>query len=344
MGRSIDRYHRQKLLPGWGEPVQRRLAGSAALVVGAGALGSSSSEILVRAGVGRVAIADRDLVELTNLQRQTLYSEADVGKPKAEAAASRLRAINSDVVVESVSEDIRGERALELAESADVIVDGTDNFETRYVLNDAAAARGIPLIYGGAIGTVGTVLPVVPSVGPCLRCVSAELPVVTDTCDTAGVLGAATAIVGARQASLALQLLAGMPVAPRIESIDALTGDSTILDASGLRDPACACCVERRFDFLSIGGEVATVLCGRNSVQLSPPARRSVDASRVAEALRPHGDFAAEGGLLRGRFAAEIGETGDPIGLFVFGDGRAIVSGTNDPARARAVYARYVGG
>ncbi|MEL7484405.1 MAG: HesA/MoeB/ThiF family protein [Planctomycetota bacterium] len=235
MRKDFARYHRQMLLPGWGEDAQQRLGDASALVVGVGALGSVSAELLVRAGVGRVVVVDRDVIELTNLQRQMLYAEADVGRSKAEAAADRLRAINSSVCIEAIAEDVRGERALELVEAADIIVDGTDNFETRYVLNDAAVARDIPMVYGGAVGTVGTVLPVVPGVGPCLRCVSAELPMVTETCDTAGVLGSVTAIVGARQASLALQLLAGMEVESRLESIDGLSGVSRTIEVAALR-------------------------------------------------------------------------------------------------------------
>lgn len=343
MPSDLDRYHRQMLLPGWGEASQRRLAGASALVVGVGALGSVSAELLVRAGVGRVVVVDRDVVELTNLQRQMLYAETDVGRPKVEAARDRLVQINSGVLVEPLAEDLHGERALELVDGVGVVVDGTDNFETRYVLNDACVARGVPLIYGGAVGTSGTVMPVLPGEGPCLRCVSDELPVVTDTCDTAGVLGAVTAIVAAQQASLALQMLAGMSVPATLSSIDGLTGASRVLDVSGLRDAACPCCGRRLFEFLERGDEAAVVLCGRNSVQLSPAGRRTIDASAVVETLSAHGDFGAEGGLVRGRFAAELGESGESIGLFVFGDGRAIVSGTSDPARARAVYARYIG-
>lgn len=344
MSDGFHRYHRQMLLPGWGEGVQQRLADASALVVGVGALGSVSAELLVRAGMGRVVVVDRDVVELTNLQRQMLYCEADVGRPKAAAAAERLRRINGDVEVEAVAADVRGERALELASGANVIIDGTDNFETRYVLNDAAVARGIPMVYGGAIGAVGTVLAVLPGVGPCLRCLSAELPVVTETCDTAGVLGSVTAIVGARQASLALQLLGGMDVRPGLESVDGFGGGVRVMDVAGLRDPACPCCGERRFGFLERGDESSVVLCGRNSVQVSPAGRRAVEPSEVVRRLRVHGDFDDAGGVVRGRFASERGEGGEAIGLFLFGDGRAIVSGTSDPTRARAVYARYIGG
>ena len=331
------------LLPGWGQGAQQRLANASALVVGVGALGSVSAGLLVRAGLGRVAVVDRDVVELTNLQRQMLYTEADVGVPKAEAAAARLRAINSEVTVEPFTEDVRGERVLELVEGIDIIVDGTDNFETRYVRNEAAVARGGRMVYGRAGGTAGTVLPVLPGVGPCLRCLSAELPAATETCDTAGVLGAVTAIVGARQASLALQVLTDMDVPPRLESIDGLTGMSRTMDVATLRDAGCMCCGQRRFEFLERGDQTAVVLCGRNSVQVSPAGRRKVDARSIAEMLRSHGSFDSEGGVVRGRFARETGEHGDAIGLFLFGDGRAVVSGTSDPARARAVYARYIG-
>ncbi len=343
MSGDVHRYHRQMLLPGWGEDTQRRLSESSALVVGVGALGSVSAELLVRAGVGRVVLADRDVVELTNLQRQLLYSEDDLGRAKAVAAADRLRRINSGVMLKPVVEDLRGERVLELTRGAGVIVDGTDNFETRYVLNDAAVACGVPMVYGGAVGTAGMVLPVVPGVGPCLRCVSGELPVATATCDTAGVLGPVTAMVGARQASIALQLLTGRDVRPLLESIDGLGGEGRLLDVTPLKDGDCECCVRRRFEFLERDDEGAVVLCGRDSVQVTPAGRRRLDTESVVASLRAHGSFDADQGVIRGRFAAERGERGEAIGLFVFGDGRAIVSGTSDPARARSVYARYVG-
>ncbi len=345
MPSDFTRYHRQMLLPGWGEVGQRRLADASALVVGVGALGSVSAELLVRAGVGRVVVVDRDVVELTNLQRQTLYAEREIGRAKAEAAADRLRAVNRSVNVAPVAADLDGELALELVGSTDLVVDGTDNFETRYVLNDAAVAAERLYVYGGAVGFRGTVLPVLPGTGPCLRCVADELPTQTETCDTVGVLGAVVQIVAARQAAIALRALLGEPVEPVLEAVDGWTGQTRRVDLRNARDQACVCCVHRRFEFLDAPAtERAVSMCGRNSVHVRPGRSVGVDLDAVCSALSSHGRFESSGGLLRGEFSAERGADNQAIGVMLFADGRAIVTGTTDTARARSIYAKYIGG
>lgn len=332
------------LLPEIGDSGQRRLNDASAVVIGVGALGSVSAELLVRAGVGRVVLVDRDVVELTNLQRQTLFAERDVGQPKAQAAARRLRSINGDVRVEPRAMDLDGLTAQDLVAGTDVLIDGTDNFETRYVINDAAIAAGIPAVFGGAVGVRGTVVPVVPG-GPCLRCIAEEVPSGTDTCDTVGVFGPLIHLVAARQAAIGLRILLGLPVDARLESVDAMTGEWRRLDLSAARDDSCVCCGQRRFEFLSgSAGGRAVPMCGRASVHVTPASQRGIDLSAVEGALSPYGRFAATEGLVRGEFAEEQGDGGAAIGMMVFGDGRAIVTGTTDPARARSIYAKYVGG
>jgi adenylyltransferase/sulfurtransferase len=345
-----DRHHRQTLLPGWGEQGQRRLADAAALVVGVGALGCASAELLARAGVGRLVLVDRDVVEPTNLHRQGLYAESDLGRPKAIAAADRLARIDSALRIEPVVCDLLGERALDLVRGAAVLVDGTDNFVTRLILNDAAVATGTPYVYAGAVATSGTLMPVLPGVGPCLRCVTGSIPHDGETCDTAGVFGPVVWMVGARQAALALRLLLAPSwreagVRPRLERLDAFDGTWRSIDLAGARDPACPCCAEGRFEFLDgASGDDAVPLCGRNSVQITPGSAVPVDQPRLRDRLAVHGRFALREGVLEGRFDAERGESGDGLGLLVFADGRAIVTGTSQPARARSIYARYIGG
>ncbi|MEM8757453.1 MAG: ThiF family adenylyltransferase [Planctomycetota bacterium] len=337
----IDRHHRQQLLPGWGVAGQARVRNARVVVVGVGALGCVSSELLCRAGVGHLTVVDRDVVEATNLQRQVLYAEADLGRPKAEAAAGRLRAIDSAVTVEPVIAHADAERIEDLVRGADVLIDGTDNFETRYLLNDAAIAFGIPMVYGGAVATRGTVLPVLPGVGPCLRCLHADTPAALETCDTAGVLASAVAWVGARQAALACRILIDGPssVPPRLEASDAWTGAHHGIDIADAADPDCPCCVRRNFEHLDgLHGAETKTLCGRNSVQIITTHSECRSLDSLAERLRHHGRFRVAESLLSGTLDRENG-----LALTVFPDGRAIVHGTDDQDRARAVYDRYIG-
>ena len=338
----MDRYHRQTLLPFVGPAGQGRLAGARVLLVGCGALGGTVADQLVRAGVGHLRLVDRDVVEWTNLQRQVLFDEADArdGTPKATAAAERLRAVNSAVAVEPVAADVHAGNVERLMDGVDVTVDGTDNAETRYLVNDAAVKLGRPWVYGGCVGADGRVMTVRPG-GPCLRCVfpappaAGELP----TCDTAGVLGPAAAVVAALQAAAVLRLLVGADPIDALLSLDVWRGRFRSVDV-GPPDPDCPCCGGRRFDFLGRPVEsTAATLCGRNTVQVRPVAPTTVALETVAARLSAAGDVRRSAFLLRFTPAGEAG-----VVLSVFPDGRTLVAGTADPARARSLVSRYIGG
>lgn len=354
---GIARYHRQAILPSVGEAGQRKLAASHAMIVGLGALGCPAADLLTRAGVGRISLVDRDVVEWTNLQRQTLYDERDAREatPKAEAAVRRLRAVNSAVRLEALVEDCAGpdaERLVAPHPRPDVLLDCTDNFATRYTLNDVATKLGIPLVYGGAVGTTGMAMTIVPIDGPhrtaCLRCLfpDAPAPGSTPTCDTAGIFGPVAAIIGAAQAADALKVLLGRfdALSGTLLSFDLWANHRQRLDVRSARRADCPCCGDgaRRYEFLEGANHGSAVtLCGRNSVQVTPargggPAR--VDLAALAARLAPHGRFDLGEHALRGRLEAPPG-----VELTVFADGRAIIGGTTDPVAARTLYARYIG-
>lgn len=344
------------LLPGFGVEGQRRLGGSLALLVGCGALGTVVADALTRAGVGRIRIVDRDLVETTNLQRQVLFDESDAreARPKAEAAAARLARVNPGVVVEPVVADLNPRNAERLAEHAAVVVDGTDNFQTRYLLNDLAVKRGVPLVYGGVVGTTGMTMTIVPeSAGaglttPCLRCVFPDPPPpgVSPTCDTAGVLGPMAGVVASIQAAETMKILLGRfdLLCPTLSQFDVWNNARRTIDLNGIDPVACPCCAARRFEFLDADADQTVSLCGADAVQVLPPRDipEGLDLAALAATLGPLGEFQAGPTTLRGRLAESAGE-GAKIGLTVFRDGRAIIKGTSDPARARSIYARYIG-
>ncbi len=248
-----DRYHRQRIVPMIGDTGQARIRGGHAVIVGVGALGCVVADLLVRAGAGTITLIDRDIVDPTNLHRQTLFTEADAaaGAPKAEAARARIAQVNSQVAVRPVIADLTSSAAEALvfareAPAPTVIVDGTDNFETRYILNDLSVKRGVPLVYGGAVATRGTVAALVPGITACLRCIAPELPAAgtTDTCDTAGVLGPAVGVVASLQAAEAIKILSGNTdaIVGALISIDVWTGEMRRLELKWLRDSACTCC------------------------------------------------------------------------------------------------------
>ncbi len=363
----MDRYHRQTILPGFGSTAAARLAKAHVMIVGCGALGCPAADLLARAGVGRLTLVDRDVVELTNLQRQSLYDESDAKarRPKAEAAARRLVAVNSEILIEPIVEDCDAECAPRLFAShppPDVVLDCTDNFETRYLLNDACVQAGIPLVYGGAVGTTGMNFVAFPAAkigtkgdGPCLRCVFSEPPAPGDvpTCDTAGILGPVATFVAAWQAADALRLLVlgAAGVERTLCAIDLWTGAKREIDLRKARLPDCPCCGKRQFDSLqgwsggprrTVRREVATrVLCGRNAVQVSPSVTADLDLSMLASRLTDAGlgSFDANSSSLQGILQIDAGQ----FPLTVFPDGRAIVGGTTDPVLAKVLYARFVG-
>jgi len=335
----VTRYSRQELFAGIGPEGQARIRSSRVLVVGCGALGSVLAETMVRAGVGAATVVDRDYVEESNLQRQSLFDEEDVraGLPKAAAAERHLRRINSDVEVRGVVADLGPENADSLVRGQTLVLDGTDNFETRFLLNDVCVRARVPWVYGACVGAYGLALLVRPRVSPCLRCVIETLPAPGSgpTCDTAGVVAPIVHVVAGIQAGEALKVLAGRTetLIEGLVSVDLWAGTFDVLDLAG-RAPWCPACTAGRFEYAErLPG--AAVLCGRDAVQLRPSPGARVDLGALAGRLRAVGEVVANDYLVR--FRAKGAE------LVVFDDGRAIVKGVKDAAEARSVYARYVG-
>ncbi len=341
----VDRYRKQTLYAPLGEEGQANLQAGRVLVVGCGALGSVIAETLVRAGVGFVRIVDRDFVELSNLQRQVLYDERDVAEqlPKAEAATRKLRIINSEVVIEPVVADLSCENIRELTRDVGVIVDGTDNFETRFLINDLAFERGIPWVHGGCVGCHGQVMTFIPGRTICFRCLMGGVPEPGsgETCDTAGVLGPAVNVIASLQALDAIKLLAGRgeAIEPVMTVVDLWEGTFRRLRVGENRDEGrCAGCLTGERPWLS-GSQAArsAVLCGRNAVQVTPPTAMQLSLTELEARLT------GSGRVTRNPFLVKLITTDGGYQLTVFADGRAIVQGTEDPGIARSVYSRYIG-
>ncbi|MFB3829104.1 MAG: ThiF family adenylyltransferase [Bryobacteraceae bacterium] len=331
-----ERYSRQILFPRIGDQGQERLLAAHAAVVGCGALGSLQAGALARAGVGRITIIDRDYVEAGNLQRQWLFEEEDAAKamPKAAAAEQRLKRVNSGIEIRGIVADLTPVNIANLLAGANVILDGTDNFDTRYLVNDYSVAGGVPWVYGAAVGSYGITMPVVPGRTACLRCVYPQPPGgVQPTCETAGVLNAVTSAVASLQVAAALRILVAGDAAPRITTIDVWEGGIRQI-AQPPPDPECPACGQRRFEWLESRTRPPVTLCGRNAVQVHE-RERPLDLAELAARLAPLGEVRANEFVLR--FLAP------PYELTVFPDGRAIVKGTGDPALARSLYARYIG-
>jgi len=330
-----ERYSRQILFPPIGERGQERLLAAHAVIAGCGALGSFHAGALARAGVGRLTIIDRDYVEPSNLHRQFLFEEADAeaGLPKASAAALRLARINSSVEVRAAVADLTPANMDDLLGGAQVILDGTDNFQTRYLINDFAVSHGIPWVYGAAVAAYGLTMPVIPGHTACLRCVYPEPPEgAQPTCETAGVLSATVSAIASLQVGDALRILATGEVHARITTVDVWGGIVRQVEGPD-RDPDCPCCVRREFPHLEAQGRAPVKLCGRNAVQLEGTG--AIDLGVLAGRLRPLGDVRVNEFALRAQF--------DGYDVTVFGDGRAIIKGTDDTSLARSLYARYIG-
>ena len=337
------RYARQARFAAFGEQGQQRLSNSRALVVGCGALGSVIAESLTRAGVGHLRIVDRDFLEITNLHRQVLYDEQDVADelPKAIAAKRKLERINSQVEIEAHVSDVDFTNIEQLASDVDCICDGTDNFETRFLLNDTSHSLQIPWVYGGCIGAEGQQMTIVPGESACLRCLMNDVPPpgTTPTCDTAGVLGPIVNVIASTQAMEAIKILSGNveAVSQTLNVFDLWDSRLRQVKLSGLREKNdCLTCKQGKYPWLAgeKGGSSA-ILCGRNAVQLNFPDQRSVDLESLAAKLEAFGTVRKNPFLIR----AEI----EPNTLTIFRDGRAIVAGTEDVAEAKTFYARYVG-
>jgi molybdopterin/thiamine biosynthesis adenylyltransferase len=335
-----EKYSRQMLFAGIGAEGQERLLASRAAIVGCGAIGAAAANLLVRAGVGRLRIIDRDFVEPSNLQRQTLFDESDAlnSLPKAVAAERKLRSINSSVAVEGVVADLSPRNAPDLLSGVHLLLDGTDNFETRFLLNDFAVQSGLPWIYAAAVASYGLTMTIRPGVTPCLACLletGNHGHGLEETCDTIGVIGPIVNLIASLEAAEALKLLSGHPEAlhGRLLSCDLWTGHMQSIRVA--RIPDCRACARRDFTYLHGDAQPHITMCGRDSVQIHERSR-TMDLRALGLRLTPIvADVRQNDFLLRFRVA--------PYEMTVFADGRAILKGTQDPAVARSLYARYIG-
>ena len=336
------RYSRQEIFAPIGREGQQRLRAARVAVVGCGALGSQLAETMTRAGVGFIRLIDRDIVEESNLQRQSLFTEADAKAlvPKALAAKTRLDTVNSDVVIDARVEDLTWDNARSLLGNIDLFLDGTDNFDTRYVLNDLSIETKVPWIYGACVGSYGLVLPVLRGLRttPCLRCVLGEAPAQgsSPTCDTAGVIAPIVQVIAGLQGAEALKILAGHPeaVSVALVSIDVWSSQFDRIDLSQT-EPSCAGCVNGVF-LTRVQSAGEAFLCGRDAVQIRAPTRGlSLDIDAIAVTWRALGDVTLSQHVVR------LKETNSE--MLLFRDGRALVKGTSDLGRARSIYSRLVG-
>ncbi len=340
---NLERYSRQILFTGIGSSGQKRLAQSRAVIIGCGALGSLHAEMLARAGVGHLRLVDRDFIEESNLQRQIMFEESDLtaALPKAVAAAARINRINSEIDAEPLVKDVDYTNVEELICDADVVLDGTDNFEVRYLLNDAAVKLGLPWVYGAAVGSYGLQMTIRPHLTPCLRCVWPDVPPpgTSPTCDTAGVILPIIATVASFQVAEALKILTGSfeKLHGTLVQFDLWENTFSQLKLDAVRKTGqCRTCQQGQYDFLGArGSQLITTLCGRNAVQITPVTGVKLDFSQLAEQLRKAGEVSYNRYLLR--FVT------DGYEITVFADARSIIKGTDDPALARSLYARYIG-
>jgi molybdopterin-synthase adenylyltransferase len=333
-----EKYSRQILFAGISGQGQQRLLASSAVIVGCGAIGAATANLLVRAGVGKLRIIDRDFVEPSNLQRQTLFDEADAlaALPKAIAAERKLRSINSSVTVEGIIADLSPHNAADLLSRFDLILDGTDNFETRFLINDFAVQNSKPWIYAAAVGSYGLTMTIRPGVTPCLAClIEMHQRGLDETCDTVGILGPIVNLIASLQAAEAMKLLAGRTDALHGSLVSCDVWSGHFQSARIARNPDCRTCARREFAYLDGDAQPHITMCGRDSVQIHERGR-ALDLAMLKSRLAPtvsdvrHNEF-----LLRFRVP--------PYEMTVFSDGRAILKGTKDPTVARSLYARYIG-
>jgi molybdopterin/thiamine biosynthesis adenylyltransferase len=335
-----DRYSRQVILPNIGVEGQKTLLKSKIAIIGCGALGTVAANNLVRAGVGKISIIDRDFVELNNLQRQILFDEDDIGIPKAVAAAEKLKRVNSDVEIEAVVKDLNHINAEKIMSGVDLVLDGTDNMQTRFLINDVCVKNKVPWIYTGAVGTHGMMMTIVPGRTPCFRCFLPDVPEPGSlpTCDTVGVLNTIPAIIASIESTEAIKILLKKNMATNMES-DLIFYDvwsNTNEKIAVMRKKRCRCCVEHKFDFLNAEKkEIITSLCGRNAIQITPAKSAVISFKSLAERLKRLGEVRFN------HFILVFKERDKEISLFK--DGRAIIKGTDDEQVARSLYARFVG-
>lgn len=362
---NLSRYHRQILLTEVGQTGQKLLAESHAMVIGCGALGCVVSDLLVRAGVGQITIIDRDLVEITNLQRQTLFNEADANNhsPKAEAAQQHLQKINSSIKINAIVDDFNYLNAEKYTQSVDVLIDGLDNFDTRFLLNDIAVKNTIPYIYGGAVSTYGMTTTILPHyhkdnnnnnldtrydnnlATPCLRCIfhKAPPPGSSPTCDTVGVLASVVYIIASIQAAEAIKVLLHKYdcINRSLISINLWTNQWNNLKLdSAYKDNECPACQQNVFEYLDgTKSNLATTLCGNNAVQIHPPVNFNCDLNNIAKRIQNTSQITVTHYFLQ----TIINDGDNQYEITLFATGRAIIKGTTSPEKARVIYDRYIG-
>jgi len=332
------RYLRQIIFAPIGAAGQEKLLAARVLIVGCGATGSVIASTLARTGIGFLKIADRDFVELNNLQRQVLYDEGDVASrtPKAVAAAQKLGRINSSLRILPCVTDVNAENIEDLIADVDLVLDGTDNFETRYLVNDACVKHNKVWIYGGAVSSYGATMTIVPNASACFRCVflNAPPPGTLPTCDTAGVIAPIVNVIGSLVSAEAIKFIVGSGELNRgLINIDLWENTFDMFEITRRAD--CPCCVKHQFDFLDDAHDGAAFLCGRNAIQVRPAKKSALDLSQLAARLAPLGRVTQNNYLVQFAF--------DNFDVTIFPDARAIIKGTEDASVARSVYAKYVG-
>lgn len=323
------------LLPEIGPKGQKALENSATVVIGCGALGTHALSFLVRAGVGKVTVIDRDIVEESNLQRQTLFDEGDIGRAKAKVAEERLRKVNSTIDIKGEVLDLNYANIQRGVRGATVVIDATDNMDTRFLVNDACVKLGIPWIYAGAVGVTGMVMPILPN-GPCFRCVfpSPPQPGELPTCDTVGIVNTLPAMVASLEVTEAFKIMQGKEPSKGLVFIDVWQGDLQRIMIK--KNPECECCGRHNYEFLKAKTrKLAVSLCGRNAVQIVPAKSFKGDLQHLKKKLARLGNTSMIDGLLRFNTKG--------VELTVFPDGRVIVGGTTDPSKARTIFSKYIG-
>ena len=335
-----SRYSRQEILQNIGEEGQKKLLESSVVIIGCGALGTVAANNLARAGVGKITIIDRDFVELNNLQRQMLFDEKDVGTPKAVAAAEKIIAINSEIEIYPVIKDLNYTNVEELLARADLVIDGTDNIQTRMLVNDVCIKNGIPWIYTGAIGTSGMSMNIIPGKA-CIRCLYPGVPKAGSlpTCDTMGVLNTITVIMGSIETTEAIKILLGFYDSDESTNSNLIVYDTWNHSFDNIlvkKNEKCECCVCKNFEFLeSDEQEIITSLCGRNAIQITPADPKELSLKTIGEKLKKLGTVKCSDFIMLFK--------NDETEISLFRDGRAIIKGTSDEMVARTVYARYIG-
>jgi len=333
----INRYSRQELF--LGHDAQKKIEEASVIIIGAGALGSASAEMLARAGIGHLTIIDRDYVEWSNLQRQLLYTENDVKErlPKVIAAKARLEQVNSGINITSLIADVNGLNIEEFIKGHSVIVDATDNFETRLIVNDAAVKHGIPFIVGACVSSYGLTIPIIPGNNPCLHCLLNHLPLDGMTCDTVGVISPIVQVVASFQVTQVLRFLSGETIVPILQSMDIWKNEKASINAASLKNKNCPTCGEQRtYPYLQFENQTKTeVLCGRDAVQLRPGISREFSLHSFSVSLK---------GIARNIIVNPylLSCTFKDYRIVLFKDGRAIIHGTNDVKRARVLYNRFI--